>query len=121
MTILSIDEQSGRCIDKGENTERVLYPMIKNSHVEFGMETLPISSRVPKHRHQGQSEIIFIHFGHVEIGIESKVFQLSSGMAIEIPADTTHYIVNIGETIVHLTYTLTPPTSDGLESLKHLQ
>lgn len=54
---------------------RTLYPLHRstNAGVEFGLESVPAGSGIPRHRHAHQSEILFVQRGCMQVFISKQV------------------------------------------------
>ena len=97
---------------------RTLFPLVRNTHMEFGMEEIPMGSHVPVHAHSTQSELIFIHRGQARVVLDDVEYHLREGECIHIGKNVRHSIWNSSTTAsLWITYTLTPPLEKRLDEM----
>lgn len=50
---------------------RTIYPLIKTSHLDFGVEEVAVGSEIPWHHHEDKEEVIFVWRGRGRAYIET--------------------------------------------------
>lgn len=83
---------------------RTLYPLYKNPHTEFGLESVPGGSGIPRHHHHFQSEILFVQRGYMKVyywNSDSEdekplnEFLVGPNQAVQIPVGMWHSAINV--------------------------
>lgn len=102
-----------------ETCPRTLFPLVSNSHLEFGLEHVPAQSQVPLHQHPQQTEIIFIHRGQASAQVGDVERLLVEGEVLHVPPRVPHALKNTSMTEpLWFTWTLTPPGRGLVQALE---
>jgi quercetin dioxygenase-like cupin family protein len=78
----------------------------------LGTENIPPGGLIPKHKHLGQDEILFIQTGtaHVWLGMQER--DVHAGGIVFIPSDTWISLKNVGTENINLAFVFSDPGFD---------
>lgn len=97
---------SGTVLGEGTKYHRVLYPLTKTAQFEYGMETLPSGKEIPRHSHQSQDEIIFVHEGILNCKVDTESMILNKGDSVHLKTGVEHEFKNESSADCTITWTL---------------
>jgi quercetin dioxygenase-like cupin family protein len=80
-----------------------------SQHLMLGTQTIPPGGTVPKHRHLGQDEVVFLQSGKARICLNGKDYELREGSMIFAPMNTWMVLQNIGKAEIHLIFIYSAP------------
>ncbi len=79
------------------------------STLVFGTEDLPPGETIPKHRHPGSDEILFLQTGTARVELGDTIREVHGGSTVFIPADTWISVANIGADVISLAFVFSAP------------
>jgi quercetin dioxygenase-like cupin family protein len=80
-----------------------------SQHLVLGTQTIPPGGTVPKHRHLGQDEVVFLQSGKALISLNDKDYELHEGGMIFAPVNTWMALENTGTEDIHLIFIYSAP------------
>lgn len=80
-----------------------------SQHLMLGTQTIPAGGTVPKHRHLGQDEVVFLQSGTARITLNGKDYDLHEGGMIFAPVNTWMALQNTGTDDIHLIFIYSSP------------
>jgi len=80
-----------------------------SSRLVFVTEDLPPGAAIPRHRHPGADEIIFLENGRARVALGGRVREVHGGATIFAPADTWIAMTNIGTHAIHGVFVFSAP------------
>ena len=94
--ILVLDREQGekrvrRPREKMPRSEFILKVTPQNSgsqHLVLGTETIPSGGVIPKHRHLGQDEILFLQTGSARVSLNDQDYDVHAGGMVLFPLNT---------------------------------
>jgi mannose-6-phosphate isomerase-like protein (cupin superfamily) len=75
----------------------------------LGTQTIPPGGTVPKHRHLGQDEVVFLQSGKARITLNGKDYDVHDGGMIFAPVNTWMALQNTGNDDIHLIFIYSAP------------
>ena len=75
----------------------------------MGTEDLAPGETIPKHRHPGSDEILFLETGTARVHLGDSVREVRGGSTVFIPADTWISVSNIGSDVISLAFVFSAP------------
>lgn len=80
-----------------------------SSRLVFVTEDVPPGAGIPRHRHPGADEIIFLQNGHARVNVGGRVGEVHAGATIFAPANTWIEMTNIGRDPIHGVFVFSAP------------
>ena len=80
-----------------------------SSHLVFVTEDLPPGASIPRHRHPGADEIIFLQNGRARVTLGDKTREVHAGSTLFAPANTWIEITNIGTDPINGVFVFSAP------------
>ena len=80
-----------------------------SSHLVFVTEDVPPGAKIPRHRHPGADEIIFMQNGRARVRLSDKTREVHAGATIFAPANTWIEITNIGTEAISGVFVFSAP------------
>ena len=80
-----------------------------SSRLVFVTEDVPPGAEIPRHRHPGADEIIFLENGHARATVGDRVREVHGGATIFAPANTWIELSNIGPDAIHGVFVFSAP------------
>lgn len=80
-----------------------------SSRLVFVTEDVPPGAEIPRHRHPGADEIIFLENGHARVTVGDRVREVHAGATIFAPANTWIEMSNIGHDAIHGVFVFSAP------------
>jgi quercetin dioxygenase-like cupin family protein len=77
----------------------------------LGTETIPPGGEIPKHRHLGQDEILFLQTGRARVTLNDKNYDVHSGSVVFFPLNTWVSLKNTGTEPIELIFIFSAPVS----------
>jgi len=99
----------------GPTSEFILKVTPQNSgsqHLVFGTETIPPGGVIPKHRHLGQDEILFLQTGSARVSLNDQDYEVHAGGMVFFPLNTWVSLRNIGGAPIQLIFIFSAPGFD---------
>ena len=78
-------------------------------HLILGTQTIPPGGTVPKHRHLGQDEVVFLQSGKARFTLNGKDYEVHDGGMIFAPSNTWMALENIGTDDIRLIFIYSAP------------
>jgi len=75
----------------------------------LGTEDLAPGETIPKHRHPGSDEILFLETGTARVHLGDSVREVHGGATVFIPADTWISVSNIGSDVISFAFIFSAP------------
>ena len=114
--------------DQGEKRvrrprEKMPYPTFKfvlkvtpqnsgSQHLVLGTETIPPGGVIPKHRHLGQDEILFLQTGSARVSLNGQNYEVHAGGMVFFPLNTWVSLRNTGAAPIQLIFIFSAPGFD---------
>jgi quercetin dioxygenase-like cupin family protein len=67
-----------------------------SQHLVLGTETIPPGGVIPKHRHLGQDEILFLQTGRARVSLNEQDYEVHAGGMVFFPVNTWVSLRNTG-------------------------
>jgi quercetin dioxygenase-like cupin family protein len=83
-----------------------------SQHLVLGTETIPPGGVIPKHRHLGQDEILFLQTGTARVGLNDQGYEVHAGGMVFFPLNTWVSLRNTGATPIKLIFIFSAPGFD---------
>lgn len=80
-----------------------------SSRLVFVTEDVPPGAEIPRHRHPGADEIIFLENGLARVNVGGRVREVHAGATIFAPANTWIEIRNVGRDALHGVFVFSAP------------
>ena len=80
-----------------------------SSRLVFVTEDVPPGAAIPRHRHPGADEIIFLENGHARVNLGGRVREVHGGATVFAPANTWIELTNIGSDAIHGVFVFSAP------------
>jgi len=80
-----------------------------SSHLVFITEDVPPGAAIPRHRHPGADEIIFMQNGRARVSLGDTVREVHGGATVFAPANTWIEVTNIGTDPIHSVFVFSAP------------
>ena len=96
-------------------SEFILKVTAQNSgsqHLVLGTETIPPGGVIPKHRHLGQDEILFLQTGSARISLNGQDYEVHAGGMAFFPLNTWVSLRNTGTAPIQLIFIFSAPGFD---------
>jgi len=83
-----------------------------SQHLVLGTETIPPGGVIPKHRHLGQDEILFLQTGSAHVTLNDQDYDVHAGSMVFFPLNTWVSLKNIGDEPIQLIFIFSAPGFD---------
>lgn len=83
-------------LGKSNNCPRTIYPFLSTSNIDFGIERIPIHSKIPLHSHSDQEEVITVLGGSGIAKIGQQTVSIKPGTVLYIPRNVEHELISTG-------------------------
>jgi quercetin dioxygenase-like cupin family protein len=83
-----------------------------SQHLVLGTETIPPGGIIPKHRHLGQDEILFLQTGSARVTLDNKDYYVHAGAVVFFPVNTWVSLKNTGTDPIQLIFIFSAPGFD---------
>ncbi len=83
-----------------------------SSRLILGTEDLPPGATIPRHRHPGADEILFLQNGHARVSLGDRTEEVRGGSTVFIPANTWISVTNIGTAAISFVFVFSAPGFD---------
>jgi len=83
-----------------------------SAHLVFVTEDVPPGGAIPRHRHPGSDEIIFLQNGRARVSLGNTVREVHGGATLFAPANTWIEVTNIGTDALHGVFVFSAPGFD---------
>ena len=80
-----------------------------SQHLILGTQRIPKGGNVPKHRHLGQDEVVFLQHGEARFTLNGKDYVVHDGGMIFAPVNTWMSLENIGSDDIQLIFIYSAP------------
>ena len=80
-----------------------------SKHLVLGTQVIPPGGTVPKHRHLGQDEVVFLQSGYARFTLDGKDYDVREGGMIFAPVNTWMALQNTGTDDIHLIFIYSAP------------
>lgn len=80
-----------------------------SARLVFVTEDVPAGAEIPRHRHPGADEIIFLENGRARVNVGGRVREVHAGATIFAPANTWIEISNVGRDAIHGVFVFSAP------------
>src|SRR5215467_11871807 len=118
--ILVLEREQGekrvrRPREKMPRSEFILKVTPQNSgsqHLVLGTETIPSGGVIPKHRHLGQDEILFLQTGSARVSLNDQDYEVHAGGVVFFPLNTWVSLRNTGAAPIQLIFIFSAPGFD---------
>lgn len=93
-------------------SEFILKVTAENSgsqHLVLGTETIPSGGVIPKHRHLGEDEILFLQTGSARVTLNDKDYEVHAGGMVFFPMNTWVSLKNTGNEPIELIFIFSAP------------
>jgi len=77
-----------------------------SQHLVLGTETIPTGGVIPKHRHLGQDEILFLQTGSARVSLNDQDYEVHAGGMVFFPLNTWVSLRNTGAVPIQLIVTI---------------
>jgi quercetin dioxygenase-like cupin family protein len=86
-----------------------------SQHLVLGTETIPPGGVIPKHRHLGQDEILFLQTGTARISLNDQDYEVHADGMVFFPLNTWVSLRNTGAAPIQLIFIFSAPGFDLVE------
>ena len=83
-----------------------------SQHLVVGTETIPPGGVIPKHRHLGQDEIVFLQTGSAHVSLNDQDYEVHAGGMVFFPVNTWVSLRNTGAAPIQLIFIFSAPGFD---------
>lgn len=83
-----------------------------SQHLVLGTETIPPGGVIPKHRHLGQDEILFLQTGSARVSLNGQDYEVHAGGMVFFPLNTWVSLRNTGAAPIQLIFIFSAPGFD---------
>src|SRR4029077_10467947 len=83
-----------------------------SQHLVLGTETIPPGGVIPKHRHVGQDEILFLQTGTAHVSLNDQDYEVHAGGMVFFPLNTWVSLRNTGAALIQLVFFFSAPGFD---------
>jgi len=83
-----------------------------SQHLVLGTETIPTGGVIPKHRHLGQDEILFLQTGSARVSLNDQDYEVHAGGMVFFPLNTWVSLRNTGAAPIQLIFIFSAPGFD---------
>jgi quercetin dioxygenase-like cupin family protein len=83
-----------------------------SQHLVLGTETIPPGGVIPKHRHLGQDEILFLQTGSARVSLNDRDYEVHAGGMVFFPVNTWVNLRNTGAAPIQLIFIFSSPGFD---------
>src|SRR5215831_10664107 len=83
-----------------------------SQHLVLGTETIPPGGVIPKHRHLGQDEILFLQTGSAHVSLNDQDYEVHAGGMVFFPLNTWVSLRNTGTAPIQLIFIFSAPGFD---------
>ena len=83
-----------------------------SQHLVLGTETIPPGGVIPKHRHLGQDEILFLQTGSARVSLNDQDYEVHAGGMVFFPVNTWVSLRNTGAAPIQLIFVFSAPGFD---------
>jgi len=83
-----------------------------SQHLVLGTETIPTGGVIPKHRHLGQDEILFLQTGSARVSLNGQNYEVHAGGMVFFPLNTWVSLRNTGAAPIQLIFIFSAPGFD---------
>lgn len=83
-----------------------------SQHLVLGTETIPPGGIIPKHRHLGQDEILFLQTGSARVSLNDQDYDVHAGGMVFFPLNTWVSLRNTGSEPIQLIFIFSAPGFD---------
>jgi quercetin dioxygenase-like cupin family protein len=83
-----------------------------SQHLVLGTETIPPGGVIPKHRHLGQDEILFLQAGTARVSLNDQDYEVHAGGMVFFPLNTWVSLRNTGAAPIQLIFIFSAPGFD---------
>jgi len=83
-----------------------------SQHLVFGTETIPTGGVIPRHRHLGQDEILFLQTGSARVSLNDQDYEVHAGGVVFLPLNTWVSLRNTGAAPIQLIFIFSAPGFD---------
>jgi quercetin dioxygenase-like cupin family protein len=83
-----------------------------SQHLVVGTETIPPGGVIPKHRHLGQDEILFLQTGSARVSLNDQDYEVHAGGMVFFPLNTWVSLRNTGAAPIQLIFIFSAPGFD---------
>lgn len=83
-----------------------------SQHLVLGTETIPPGGVIPKHRHLGQDEILFLQTGSARVSLNDQDYDVHAGGMVFFPLNTWVSLRNMGSEPIQLIFIFSAPGFD---------
>jgi quercetin dioxygenase-like cupin family protein len=83
-----------------------------SQHLVLGTETIPPGGIIPKHRHLGQDEILFLQTGSARVSLNDQDYEVHAGGMVFFPLNTWVSLRNTGTDPIQLIFIFSAPGFD---------
>ena len=83
-----------------------------SAHLVFVTEDVPPGAAIPRHRHPGSDEIIFLQNGRARVSLGNTVREVHGGTTLFAPANTWIEVTNTGTDAIHGVFVFSAPGFD---------
>lgn len=80
-----------------------------SKHLVLGTETIPPGGEIPKHKHLGQDEILFLQTGQARVTLNDTPYDVRAGGVVFFPYDTWVSLKNTGTEPIELVFVFSAP------------
>ena len=80
-----------------------------SKHLVLGTETIPPGGVIPKHRHLGQDEILFLQTGTAHVSLNDQDYEVHAGGMVFFPLNTWVSLRNTGAAPIQLIFIFSAP------------
>jgi quercetin dioxygenase-like cupin family protein len=80
-----------------------------SGHLVLGTETIPPGGIIPKHRHHGQDEILFLQTGQARVTLNGQDYDVHAGGMVFFPMNTWVSLNNTGKEPIQLIFLFSAP------------
>jgi quercetin dioxygenase-like cupin family protein len=90
-------------------------PQINGSkHLFLGTEEIPPGATIPKHKHHGEEEALFMQTGRAHVWLGNTEYDTEPGAVVFIPAETSISLKNIGTDNIRLLFVFSDPAFERM-------
>ena len=83
-----------------------------SQHLVLGTETIPPGGVIPKHRHLGQDEILFLQTGSARVSLNDQDYEVHAGGMVFFPLNTWVSLIKTGPAPIQLIFIFSAPGFD---------
>lgn len=89
-----------------------------SARFSMGTQDLPVTYKIPVHKHLEEDEILFVHRGSGTAVLGDKTFRVETGSTLYVPHDTWHTVINDTDEPAQLVwFTARPGIEDFFERI----